>query len=155
MFVGEIPELTAKSNGGEKSKDASASKPDEAKEEVGSTESQVKSVVGKHVTVDSDKGTEETESSEQESVFIQLWIGVRYDEPVGKNNGSILGKKFFDASKNCGGFVKPECVKVGVMSITLALFQVFAIYSNFRVYRTILKKTPLTVTKMTRKTRRT
>jgi tubulin-folding cofactor B len=42
-----------------------------------------------------------------------LWIGVRYDEPVGKNDGSVAGKRYFDAGKNRGGFVRPERVVVG------------------------------------------
>lgn len=42
-----------------------------------------------------------------------LWVGVQYDEPVGKNDGSVAGKRFFDAGKNRGGFVRPEKVIVG------------------------------------------
>jgi len=43
----------------------------------------------------------------------ELWVGVKYDEPVGKNDGSIQGKKYFEASKSCGGFVKVALVKAG------------------------------------------
>jgi tubulin-folding cofactor B len=42
-----------------------------------------------------------------------LWVGVRYDEPVGKNDGSVAGKKYFNAGKNQGGFIRPERVVVG------------------------------------------
>ena len=42
-----------------------------------------------------------------------LWVGVEYDEPVGKNDGSVGGKKYFNAGKNRGGFVRPERVVVG------------------------------------------
>ena len=42
-----------------------------------------------------------------------LWVGVQYDEPVGKNDGSIAGKRYFDAGKNRGGFARPERVVVG------------------------------------------
>lgn len=42
-----------------------------------------------------------------------LWVGVQYDEPVGKNDGSLAGKKYFDAGKNRGGFVRPERVVIG------------------------------------------
>ena len=42
-----------------------------------------------------------------------LWVGVQYDEPVGKNDGCVAGKRYFDAGKNRGGFVRPERVVVG------------------------------------------
>lgn len=41
------------------------------------------------------------------------WVGVEYDEPLGKNNGSIQGKKYFDAKPNYGSFVLPDLVEVG------------------------------------------
>ncbi|KAK6341102.1 hypothetical protein TWF696_009403 [Orbilia brochopaga] len=42
-----------------------------------------------------------------------VWVGVRLDEPTGKNDGSIEGMKFFDAQKNHGIFVRPSRVTVG------------------------------------------
>jgi tubulin-specific chaperone B len=42
-----------------------------------------------------------------------LWVGVEYDEPVGKNDGSIGGKRYFNTGKNRGGFVRPDKVVVG------------------------------------------
>ncbi|KAL7414779.1 CAP Gly-rich domain-containing protein [Mrakia frigida] len=41
------------------------------------------------------------------------WVGVELDEPGGKNDGSVEGKKYFTAKKNYGIFVRPEKVTVG------------------------------------------
>lgn len=40
-----------------------------------------------------------------------IWCGIEFDKPVGKNDGSIRGKRYFGPLKpNYGGFVKPICV---------------------------------------------
>jgi len=41
------------------------------------------------------------------------WVGIQLDEPMGKNDGSIGGKKYWDGKMKCGVFVRPDRVEVG------------------------------------------
>lgn len=41
------------------------------------------------------------------------WVGIEYDEPVGKNDGTVAGKRYFQCRSNYGGFVKPERCQIG------------------------------------------
>lgn len=42
-----------------------------------------------------------------------LWVGVEYDEPMGKNNGTVQGKQYFICQDKYGAFVKPQYVVIG------------------------------------------
>lgn len=38
---------------------------------------------------------------------------LQYDEPVGKNDGSIKGRQYFECGAAYGGFVRPALVRTG------------------------------------------
>lgn len=40
-------------------------------------------------------------------------MGVQFDEPVGKSDGTIKGEKIFECLPGFGGFVRGKNVKVG------------------------------------------
>lgn len=42
-----------------------------------------------------------------------IWVGVEFDEPLGKNDGSIKGVAYFKAKPNYGSFLKPVQVEQG------------------------------------------
>jgi tubulin-folding cofactor B len=44
---------------------------------------------------------------------IGVWVGVTLDEPTGKNDGSVRGKRYFQCGNNCGAFVRPERCEAG------------------------------------------
>ncbi|XP_076811489.1 tubulin-folding cofactor B-like [Clavelina lepadiformis] len=42
-----------------------------------------------------------------------VWVGVQYDEPYGKNNGTVQGKSYFECTDKYGAFVRPKHVQCG------------------------------------------
>ena len=44
---------------------------------------------------------------------IGAWVGITLDEPTGKNNGTVKGKKYFECGPNYGVLVRPERCEVG------------------------------------------
>ncbi|KAK7203895.1 CAP-Gly domain-containing protein [Myxozyma melibiosi] len=42
-----------------------------------------------------------------------IWVGVEFDEPVGKHDGSVRGERYFTARNKHGSFFRPEKVEVG------------------------------------------
>ena len=41
------------------------------------------------------------------------WIGIKLDDPTGKNDGTIGGNRYFECGTNFGKFLRPNDVKVG------------------------------------------
>lgn len=42
-----------------------------------------------------------------------FWVGIQYDEPLGKHDGTVKGKRYFDCPPLHGVLIRPDKVKVG------------------------------------------
>ncbi|CAK9227045.1 unnamed protein product [Sphagnum jensenii] len=42
-----------------------------------------------------------------------FWVGVQYDEPVGKHDGLVKGKRYFTCPPGHGAMLRPDKIKVG------------------------------------------
>lgn len=51
----------------------------------------------------------------------RTWIGVELTRPIGKHNGTVRGKKYFQAEEKHGTFVQPKQVSNGNNCHMLAL----------------------------------
>ena len=43
-------------------------------------------------------------------VIISVWLGIELDQPVGKNDGSVSGIRYFDCKPSHGVFAPPSKV---------------------------------------------
>ncbi|EEF33219.1 tubulin-folding cofactor B [Ricinus communis] len=48
-----------------------------------------------------------------ESLAPGFWVGVQYDEPLGKHDGLVKGVRYFDCPPLHGGMIRPDKIKVG------------------------------------------
>ena len=62
---------------------------------------------------DARRGTVEYMGEVAEIPGLGAWIGINLDEPTGKNDGSIKGKRYWQGRPNHGVLVRPDRVEIG------------------------------------------
>ncbi|KAG5041411.1 hypothetical protein JHK85_013887 [Glycine max] len=63
-----------------------------------------------------------------ESLGPGFWVGVQYDEPLGKHDGMVKGVRYFECPPSHGGMVRPEKVKAVDLSKGLIVaFELFVL----------------------------
>jgi len=43
-------------------------------------------------------------------LLLSMWLGIELDQPVGKNDGSVAGVRYFDCKPSHGVFAPPSKV---------------------------------------------
>ena len=61
------------------------------------------------------KGKERDTNVEEEKIALRpgYWVGIKFDEPVGRNDGTLHGRKYFECESKFGSFVRPDKVTIG------------------------------------------
>lgn len=59
------------------------------------------------------RGTVRFVGEVEELPGVGAWVGVELDEPTGKNDGSVKGRRLFECKPNCGVVVRAERLEVG------------------------------------------
>ena len=52
-------------------------------------------------------------AGEVEGLGEGYWVGVRFDEPVGRGDGTVKGVRIFECEERYGGWIRPRNVTVG------------------------------------------